>query len=274
MTQLPSNHFFELGGLILTGVSILATLLIPRWEQPHKDVTYDVIYRTKVLPVKEQEQLEGKLEIFYDRKPVKSLTVWGLKVRNSGTLPIQPSDYEKPISFSMGQNSQILSVDTIEADPPELTVKVIFKNERLFLEEKLLNSKDSITFKILVKDAEDHIYPDARIIGVKRIRSVDQKKRQAIRLGLLALLGLVFFFLGTSLDSLNRPPRPRTPMSALNYWGIASMILGGALVFLTYAYMLLAIRKNRSSGLISRRKQSSHSDPDALAVESGAQYGP
>jgi hypothetical protein len=253
-----------INALIFPFVLSLISILISHVQRPRMGVAYTVISRKKQLDEEEKKQLQGKLTVFYNDILVKSVTILKLKVWNSGSLPIRPIDYECPISFSMGQYSQVLSIDSIEVDPPELAIGIKGENTHLvIIEPKLLNPQDTITFNVFVKDVENRIYPAARIAGVKQILRVRQKIYQFFVFIVLLFLGVAFVVLGGYLTPVPRPPAPSTSISNLSYLvGLIFMLVGAILYLWACVYGL-----NISSKFIPRFKQRLRGGTNVHAAE-------
>jgi hypothetical protein len=231
--------------MVLTTIAVIfAMFLIYRWGRQFKRVTYEVVFRMELFTVK--DRLEDKLAVFYEGKPINSLSILVLKVRNLGAT-ILSTDYERPISFDMGQSSQVLYVEITEVAHAEITPRVEVQGAGFVIDRMLLNRRDTITFRILVKDATNDIHPDARIAGVKQIdRRMDQEILIVIVAAVLMFWGLVFVALGLYLGLLLN--RFSVSTSILSYWRFGCQIAG--LIFMISAYIWFTL------GIFRRRRYS------------------
>jgi uncharacterized membrane protein YidH (DUF202 family) len=230
MLDLLRDPLWQFVGVILTVVTVVVSFLIYWLQQQRKGVTFEVISHTSLLTVR--EELQGKLQVLYDGEPARSLSVLVVKVWNSGNQPILPVDYERPISFCVGQPARILSADVTELEPASLSINCRTEGNQIALDSVLMNPGDSITIKLLVRDSVNVICPDARIVGVKTIRQAGSSGRA---FNFLSGSALVTMVLGFYLFFSNLPkadPRPAWPLSV--YVGIG-------LVVIAYALLLFAI---------------------------------
>jgi hypothetical protein len=178
-------------GVLGIGVAIYSL------QKPSKRFAFEIISRTTLLTVR--EELESKVQVLYDGSPVQSLTVFLVRVWNAGSEPIRSSDFERPLSFSAAAPAQILTVATAAVLPESLTPELVFEAHSLTLAPMLLNPGDSLTLKILVKDASASLKPDARIVGVTRLQAGDGASRRATT---LAIVGMLTFLAGIGVAAL------------------------------------------------------------------------
>ena len=190
MLDLLRDPLWQFAGVVLgIGVSVA----IYRLQKLNKRLYYQIISRTTLLTVR--EELENKVQVLYEGSPVQSLTVFLVRVWNAGSEPIRSSDFERPPSFAAVEPAQILTVVTTEVLPESLTPDLVFEAHSLTVAPMLLNPGDSLTLKVLVKNASASLKPDARIVGVTRIQEGDGASRRATTL----VVGMLMFFAGTAV---------------------------------------------------------------------------
>jgi glycerol uptake facilitator-like aquaporin len=163
--------------LYLTILGIAATLLaaiigavVAYWiyrGQTRKELSYEVITLTPILSVR--EEVKDRIQVLFNNKNISNVQLAILRVWNSGNIPITSSDYVEPISFGFGEKAEILDADILETIPNFIKVSIRQVSNNVVLEPILLNSKESIKFKVLLTQPSDDINLKTRIIGLKRI---------------------------------------------------------------------------------------------------------
>ena len=142
-------------------------------QRKKKSLSYQVLSSTDLLTV--NEEIKGKIKILYEEIPIQNVSLIILRIINDGNLPITSSDFERPISFSFGSESSILSAEIIDKSPSTLKPDLKPDTSQIGLIPVLLNNKDSITVKLLVSGFAGRIEPDARIVGVGEIKRIVDK---------------------------------------------------------------------------------------------------
>jgi len=85
-------------------------------------------------------------------------------------MPIQASDYERPLSFSFGEGVEILSADISKAIPKSLNPSITIEKSRVVFVPILLNSKDQIQISLLLAKYQGVVEPDVRITGITDVK--------------------------------------------------------------------------------------------------------
>jgi len=247
MLELLRDPLWQFVGAFLAVLALVATFIVYTLQRHRKSIVYDVLSRTSLLTVR--EEVEGKLEVRYEGHPVKSLSLLVIKVWNAGNQPIRTEDYERPVSFCLGDSAHILTSDITAADPPSISAEVHSSDNIATLRPTLLNPGDSLTLKFLVRDADGRVCPDARIVGVKEIRRAPPRTRQ---FALLTSAGMVLLATGAYILFTNRPPSaPRPPMATLEWLGVAIAVSGYAMLFwglLTGRKLRVLVSRLRAAG--------------------------
>lgn len=143
----------------------VASLLLTRKQVQKKELAYDVIVDTKLLET--SALLEDRVQILFDRSPVRDVSIILIRIWNSGNQTILRDDFEAPILFSFG-NARLLSAEVIAKVPSGLS-PVLKRRDSLALEPLLLNRGDAFIVKVLLTDHRDKIDVEARVAGVKGV---------------------------------------------------------------------------------------------------------
>jgi len=175
MDGILTNLMWPIIGTIIALVAIFISIILFYFGKKTKRLSYDIVSNNPILLKK--EDIKGKLEIFFNGKSVEDVYLIVIKLINSGNVPIETDDYEKPIVINFGKNAQILTVEVTETDPSGISVPIHTHKNKFEINPVLLNKSDSINFKILVsKFSNSDITFDGRIVGVKEIRKMTENK--------------------------------------------------------------------------------------------------
>lgn len=156
------DPMWQFGGvffsLMISFVALVISIRIYQKQRRLKEITYEVIANTSSQSAPNASTGQHSLI---------------LKLWNSGNVPILPTDYVSPIVFEFGMGTQVLDTSVVETTPgiPKNTVPVKIRKSGVELEPFLLNSKDAITFKVLLDHFSGQIEPYSRIVGLREIRS-------------------------------------------------------------------------------------------------------
>lgn len=188
-------------------LTIIVSILIYRKQQSRKGITYEVISDNPILSLK--KELKGRVQVLFDAKPIDDARLVIIRIWNSGNVPILPQEYGDPIRFDFGENAEILDADVLETIPSNMTDKakasLSLEAGGVVLEPILLNSRDSITFKVLLAQMQStrEIKVNARIVGINQILNFDKltfPRRSFARVAiyfshLLFVLTIIYFIL-------------------------------------------------------------------------------
>lgn len=209
-------------GAVIALIALVITFLIYWLQRQRKAIGYEVVSKNQLLTVR--EELEGRLQVMYEGQPARDICLLVVRLTNTGNVAIATADYERPVSLSTGQSSKILSAVVTEVDPENLVVALKSEESRVVIDPVLLNSKDSITLKLLVSDFSGVILTDGRIVGVKAI------ERRGETTGYHTFLMMVFatcIAIGAYLGIGHTPePTPSPPMPLEAKIGVAIFIAG------------------------------------------------
>lgn len=195
-----------IAGVAFAFVAIVVPILIYLKQRQRKALSYEILSRTPLLSI--EEEVKGKLKILFNNNPAQDVHLVVVRIINSGNVQIVSDDYERPVSLDFGENTQIFTTEVSDANPKSLRPNVNIENTKVVLEPVLLNSRDSITLKMLVGqfDSQKQISVDGRIAGVKDIRKSGERRTQYIILHwggtVLTWIGMILFLRLFPLSSL------------------------------------------------------------------------
>lgn len=227
-------------------VPILAILIpsgIALWpilntESPKKELRYEVISVTPVGPT----QASGfhDLTLLRGDKPISEPFLATIRLVNSGTVPINKSDFTTPIIIKVtmgiglpdffkftvptwpnkegrvfGKPTPIKFIDARIAgtSPQNIPATLSITDSEVSIAELLLNVRDEILIEILTSGGPPRLIAEARIFGITEVTPISPSKKESdakklsekIRGTVMVVLGVVLAFIG-AFAWIARPP--------------------------------------------------------------------
>ena len=219
MFEILRDPIWQFIAVILALAAILISIFLYQKQRRRKALSYEIISRTPLLSM--EEEVKGKLQILFDKKPVQQVHLIVVRIVNSGNLPILSPDYERPIGFSFGEKGKILTTEVVETYPSSLRASVRIEGEKVVLDSALLNQGDSIKLKILVSQFDGQIAVDGRIVGVKDIQESSEKSAQF----------LITIATGICLTAVGTIGVVQIPMEEPLWWIFVLLLSSGYLLY-------------------------------------------
>jgi hypothetical protein len=185
-------------GPIATSIGICVSVTLWTLNVRRKELSYEIVSDDVIVGLQDVGNLrainnpDADLEILVHGESVKNVRHLTLKIANSGHIPIRPADFDGSIRVKLGPSAKILSAAISETYPTNLQergsgdnapISLISKIEegKLLLRPVLLNGKDFLVVKILVKDGGS-VEIDSHIEGITDIKY--QKESNSLALAL------------------------------------------------------------------------------------------
>ncbi|MEH7439551.1 hypothetical protein V7182_18905 [Neobacillus drentensis] len=173
MQQFITNNIVSIIS-VLTAITIAVVTYLK--TKHSKELSYSVLSSTSLL-IKD-EGLQNRIKLLVDGEEVKGdVNLVLLKLINTGNVPIKPDDFIEELSIET--SASIIVAEVKETNPPNLSVKLDNAIGDIFgitsVQPTLLNPKDEITFKLLVKSYKNDLVMKGRIVGVQKINKLKKK---------------------------------------------------------------------------------------------------
>lgn len=237
MSDILRDPLWQFIGAAIAFAAVVATIAIFISQRRRKQLSYEVISSTPLLSMR--EELEGKVSILFGDTPVQRVHLLIIRFENSGNVPIPASDYERPLSISLGADARILSAEITDVTPASLSVDFSQAENGVVFQPVLLNPKDAFAIKILVSDVAKEIHADSRILGVHEIRREDGRATGSLVVAavgsLIAFAGLAISF-GIEFIDRQRPAFESTEQAI----SVFAVMVG-------YVLMVVGLYRNRRS---------------------------
>jgi hypothetical protein len=183
-------------------LAILVALAVYVAQRQRKRISYEILGNIPLLTIAEENL--GGLELVFRGGVVKNSRLFITEISNSGNVPIQPTDYEAPISINFGEGPQVLSAAITRRLPANLSVGVEFSHAKVTFSASLLNSGDSFTTRALISNYEKKPEFGCRIAGMNNM--IDDGGKMGWLSSSLLLVGVLMLFAGLISIPLTSSP--------------------------------------------------------------------
>lgn len=139
-------------GVILTAIGIVVAIIISMQQRNCKSLSYDIISEFPLF--RGDKDLIGLLEVTFNGKAVRSAYSVSILFRNTGNVPILPTDYEQPIIVDFGKKSQVLQAATGNCNPRSVAAGVDPIGGKIMIKPVLLNPGDEFSVRVLVNEPD------------------------------------------------------------------------------------------------------------------------
>ena len=142
-------------------------------ERNRSELTPILLANTPLITIKEEDELQGRLVITFDGKEMKEPNIHTLLMQfvNTGNKPIDDDFFSGPIRIDFEKDSEVLTASVVRTEPDQFDAIAEpdpTDSTRVLIHPVLLNEKQSITVKVLIRNAQEPkptIY--AHIMGVQ-----------------------------------------------------------------------------------------------------------
>jgi hypothetical protein len=223
---------WQFGGAVVAIIGVLIAYLLFWAERQRKQLDYEVLVRTPLISIREEEELEGRLSILLDGQPLPKPDLETVVVRltNSGNVPVDDEDFSGPIKLSFGDNAEVLTAAVIKTEPKHFEAMAQVEpdaKKQVLLSPVLLNKGQSVTIKSLVRQAGTlNVY--GHIKGVELRNHQERKSSRSFVLTLIGIACVLLSLAGSALVSIFS-----FPLSILGFPIFALLLIGAVLVFLS-----------------------------------------
>ncbi len=189
---------YAITGSLIGLFAIIVAVAIYLLQRTRKALQYEV--RSFLPLVNTGNKNEEKLKILFDGKLVLGAYWAVVRIINSGNVPIESRDFDRPVMISLGEKTRILSTEIAGTDPDNLQPSVIIHGTKIELMPLLLNGGDWIEIQVLASEPEHMPKVEGRVVGVRQIKlSGGERNATVFRLLLALFIALQLIFLSIVL---------------------------------------------------------------------------
>jgi hypothetical protein len=249
------DQIWQFVGAVISALAVLAAYHVFFLQREVKGLQVVILASTSLVEV--EKSVAEEIQVLYKGQSVMDLSLFQVKVENSGNQAVREEDYAKPIRFVFPPQAEIVDAMILESSPQNIGMVVQAEQNTATLSPVLLNEGDRAVVRFLVSNmpfngSPDQFTVDARIAGVKEIytlNAIEEKKTErtdstalAWVIGGVAGFGIGFLvagFLGFMAQQLLLARDRRGGWSRVIFWtGI--MVVGlGLFVWLTLRLFLI-----------------------------------
>lgn len=191
---------------------VLVPLLLFILSRDSKELSVETVSRSILVDFTDRRL--SALKLTYKDVPVSRLTVVTIEVRNSGTRPIERTDFERPIVLRFQEPSDILAVTVDEKIHQNLEPTISSDVNSISIAPLLLNPGDRFRLTAQLRGDFNEPAVEARISGVSSISRVTFREWDLIRRGLMligsGLVGSMTYFYFASFTNFAHRSRRQT----------------------------------------------------------------
>ena len=182
------DPIWQFWGVLLGALAIGVIICLYYLQLPVKAISYGTVSFAPLVSV--HEDVKGRLQLFFDKKPVPNVNYVLLRVVNSGNVPIQKQDIDKPVEFTLGHSNRVkvLSADVIGTSPKGIVAVAHHTETAVTLMPLLLNPNDTVNIRVLMVGNDRGISANARIVGVSQLTETDFAQVQENKFRLFNIL--------------------------------------------------------------------------------------
>lgn len=177
---------------ILSVTAIIVPVLLYFSSSPEKSLTYQIV--SKSVLIGSHDSVEN-IEIKVKGEVVDNAAIYLLKIKNSGTEPINVVDFEKPMFIKFSDNIKIFSAAIKNRLPQNISISHKVNGNIISIDPLLMNPDDEFEVEVL-SSSQDFPLLDSRIAGIKTVKNVSFLDNSLVlsRINLtLSILLLIFY---------------------------------------------------------------------------------
>jgi hypothetical protein len=139
------------------------------------------------------------ISLHHDSKVVSEPRLIVLRIANTGNVPIEASDFERPLSI-MFPYCEVLSAEVTGVRPDDLTATLRTDGPRIILDPCLLNATDLIEVQCLLDGGLDDLRVECRVVGVRSVEQVNLPRDSWGRVWRVDIGDVIMYSLGTVIS--------------------------------------------------------------------------
>lgn len=180
------------GEIIVGLLAMILAIFIFFWSKRRPKISYLVEVK-KVIYV--HGVSAGELTIKFKDRPISTLVLCSIRIKNTGNFPIKVEDWQKPLEISFPQGANVLDTRIAAVSTDGLPIEFSFDQQRAIkISPVLLNQKDGFILEALT-DCEVKPRISARIFDVEKIEEINPEKYSVFWLKgyLFSIVAAIFF---------------------------------------------------------------------------------
>ncbi len=161
-------------GIPATMFGLWFAYFVYRRQKNTKSLTYEVLSNYRLITV--DSKYRSQFKILFKNDEVENVNLFVIRIKNTGNIPIEKKDFDKPIKIEFMGDSRIIFGEILEQSPNNLGIEFIVGKNLLEVSPCLINQDDSFSIQILVNSNKVEFLIDGRISGIKKIIEIQNDK--------------------------------------------------------------------------------------------------
>jgi hypothetical protein len=154
----------EIAGLaVAVGTSAVTFVLWLRGRQ-QRAIGYRISTSTLVSV---RQEARDQITVLYAGDPVRDVRLLSARISCTGNVPVEASDFARPLEILVGDAARILSAECVRAVPRDLDPTLNVTKTRITIDPLLLNPGDSLEITAFVSNLTDDVSLIGRVNGVR-----------------------------------------------------------------------------------------------------------
>jgi len=176
--------------VLIGAIGLVAAFVIYQWQRHRKGLGVAVLTDRPLLST----PMPFTLTVHHDGTVVGKPRMIGLRIANTGNVPIETADFVQPLSITF-PSCEVLSAEVTGVRPDELTATLRVDGPTVILDPCLLNPTDLIEVQCLLDGYYD-LRVDCRVVGVQSVQQVNLPRDSWDKVWRVSIVDVVMFSLG------------------------------------------------------------------------------
>jgi hypothetical protein len=183
MPEFFRDPVWQFVGAALALIAVIIAVITRR----KKSLSFAVITNEPIFTV--SQEVKSRTRIAVDGVPVENGRLLVIGVLNDGNVPIAPTDFERPLTFSLGEADVVVSAEVSKKHPQSLKPEITSGSNFVGIKPLLMNPGDAFLLKLVVDQEKTILQPDVRVIGISDLGNLKERSVSTMRID-IALWGL------------------------------------------------------------------------------------
>ncbi|WP_425003872.1 hypothetical protein [Mycolicibacterium sp. S3B2] len=241
-------------GIVVTVILSLATiavsLAIARRQMDFIAVDYEVDSDVSLWQADVNDVMASRIQLRYGEQELRHPRIIDVTVTNTGTKPVQESDFDRPIVFKLQGNIHPVDARVIDQHPPDI-VEEIFEldadgTRSVAITPRLLNPGDWFKLRMLFNHMAGELEGSHRIVGAaKPMRHYSREQLRAhmrVTTRPIVFTYLLTFAVGAFvMGKITQADIAANPVESPLFSIVAGAILGGVLIATISALVVMLL---------------------------------
>jgi hypothetical protein len=183
---------------ILAALAVLVPIVIFLAGRPVKELSFAVVAQSTLVDVTESKLSD--FELRFRGEKIRRLDSVTVRLRNSGNLPIEARDFERPIAINLANNALVLSASVSDSTPANVSPALSTADHKVSIAPLLLNPGDDFSVSLFVEGDPSPVQLNARVSGIRSVVQMSPPSRELmpglVLIAVSTLAFFVYFYLG------------------------------------------------------------------------------